>query len=121
MPAWAPSRLANHSIVEPTTALTTGIAHDQVRKPDGVQRLTYERAEARCVTTVRSLGVRAAAVQPQLQQLLVAVGPLARRNPVPALANGAWRTQDNATHHVFSVWELKGKYKKTMCYILVNK
>ena len=89
MPAWAPSRLANHSIVEPTTALTTGIAHDQVRKPDGVQRLTYERAEARCVTTVRSLGVRAAAVQPQLQQLLVAAGLPVSGGRDPSLINGA--------------------------------
>src|SRR5438094_6201439 len=71
----------------------------EVRKRDGLQRLTHERAEARCVTTVRSLRVGAAAVQPQLEQLLVATGLLVRTKRDPALGNGAWRMQDNASSH----------------------
>ena len=50
----------------------------EVRKRDGLQGLTDERAEARYVTPVRSLRVGTTAVQPQLQQLLVAAGPLIR-------------------------------------------
>ena len=46
----------------------------EVRERDGLQGLTDERAEARCVTPVRSLRIGAAAVQPQLEQLLVAAG-----------------------------------------------
>ena len=61
----------------------------EVPKGDGGQRLTYERAEARCVTAVRSQRVGAAAVQPQLEHLLVAAGLLVRRNRDPVPANGA--------------------------------
>ena len=57
----------------------------EVRKRGGLQGLTDERAEARDVTAVRSLRVVAAAVQPQLQQLLVAAGLSVRRkrDPIP--------------------------------------
>src|SRR3989442_14246743 len=73
----------------------------EVRKRDGLQRLTDERAEARYVTPVRSLRVEIAAVQPQLQQLLVAAGLPVSGNCDPALVNGACRMQDNDTYHAF--------------------
>ena len=88
----------------------------EVRKRDGLQGLTDERAEARYITRVRSLRIGAAAVQPQLDQLLVAAGRLARRNPDPALANSGRRTQDNGTSHAFRLPELKGINKKALCY-----
>ena len=87
----------------------------EVRKRDGAQRLTDERAEARYVTPVRSLRVGTAAVQPELLQLLVAAGLSVRRKRDPALANGAWRMQDNGTSHAFRVREFNGTYKKVMC------
>src|SRR5207245_553350 len=88
----------------------------EVPKRDGVQGLTDERAEARDVTAVRSLRIGAAAVQPQLQQLLVAAGLSVRRkrDPIPIL--GARRTQDNGTSHAFRLPELKGINKKALCY-----
>jgi|SRR5438093_13376699 len=79
----------------------------EVRKRDGVQRLAYERAEARYVTPVRSLRIRAAAVQPQLQQLLVGAGLPARRNRDPALVNGTCRMQDNGTSHALQITGIK--------------
>jgi len=85
----------------------------EVRKGDGLQGLTDERAEARCITRVRSLGVGTTSVQPQLEQLLIAAGLLARD---PALVNSAWRTQDNGTSHAFRLQELKGVNKKALCY-----
>src|SRR5438128_12603654 len=75
----------------------------EVRKRDGLQRLTHERAEPRYVTTVRSLRVGSAAVQPQLQQLLVAAGLLVRNERDPALVHGAGRMQDNVSYHAFRI------------------
>src|SRR5438132_10958340 len=71
----------------------------EVRKRDGLQRLTDERAEARYVTPVRSLRVGIAAVQPQLQHLLIAAGLLAHRKRAATPILGARRMQDNISYH----------------------
>jgi hypothetical protein len=91
----------------------------EVRKRDGLQRLTDERAEARYVTPVRALRVGTAAVQPQLEQLLVAAGLLVGSRRDPALVNGTCRMQDNVSSHAFRIQEQKGINKNTLCYTSV--
>ena len=75
----------------------------EVRKRDGLQGLTDERAEARYVTPVHSLRIGTTAVQPQLEQLLVADGLSVRRKRDPSPILVTRRTQDNGTSHAFRV------------------
>ena len=88
----------------------------KVRKRDIPQRLGYESEEACRVATIRSLRIGTTAVQPQLEQLLVAAGSLVRSKRDPALGNGAWRMQDNSTYHAFRLPESRGVNKNALCY-----
>ena len=93
----------------------------EVRKRDGPQGLSDERAKARYVTPVRSLRVGIAAVQPQLEHLLVAAGLSVRGKRDPTAILGSRRMQDNGTSHAFRLQKLKGIYKKALCYNSVEK
>src|SRR5439155_4845118 len=88
----------------------------EIRKRDGLQGLGHESHEACRVTAIRSLRVGTTAVQPQLQQLLVAAGlPVRSQRDLTAIL-GARRMQDNVSSHAFRLQEVRGINKNTLCY-----